>query len=129
MSILSQILDELKKPDDMGRDWYGWASNQLAHAAIGVAIAGLVGVSGGEHFLALLSALSFAAAKEFFDNRAGARLKDSLHDILFQLLGAGFSVAILTHNAPLAHWVAGTVSLALIAGIIKRIKKAITGVA
>lgn len=36
---LRAIISELKRPDDFGKDWYGYATNQLAHFVLGFSTA------------------------------------------------------------------------------------------
>lgn len=40
MSLIPYILAELETPSDQENDWYGWATNQMSHAMIGVLVAG-----------------------------------------------------------------------------------------
>jgi hypothetical protein len=78
--MIKLILAELGKPDDQGNDWYGWASNQLAHAFIGVILA--------IHF-GWIVAISTACLKEIFDIfKKPLSVIDSMTDIAFWSMGA-----------------------------------------
>ena len=42
MSILKTILSDLSTPDNFSRNWYGYATNQISHAALGFLLTALV---------------------------------------------------------------------------------------
>lgn len=116
MNLLNGILTELDTPDDQGRDWYGWASNQCAHAFLG-AVVGVLFVSHS-----VLVAGAIATLKELTDiiRVPSARtLRDSVQDIAFWLLGAW--VVSAGENLPVAIILT---AFALICGVIPRARKA-----
>ncbi|MCM0018910.1 MAG: hypothetical protein NBV67_02855 [Tagaea sp.] len=87
MSIVSKALAELERPDDQGRDWYGWTTNQLGHAFGYMAIAMVFGplIAGGG-----------AIIKEATDGlRAdtAAGWRDSAADLFFSGCGVALFVA------------------------------------
>lgn len=115
MKILQSIAKELRTPDDQGKDWYGWASNQLSHALFGVIIA--LHLPGGAIEVALIVAL----LKECFDlmqnfSRRGAI--DSLVDTAFWVIGAWLIVA---EDKMLATII---LAFALVCGVVPRVRKA-----
>ena len=85
MSLLSRMLEELKKPDDQGDDWYAWCTNQLSHSFLGVVCA--------LHF-GLLVAIALACLKEIGDLlKHPMNVADSMTDVAFWTLGAWLIVA------------------------------------
>lgn len=126
MKIITLIFKELKTPDDQGRDWYGWASNQMAHMLIGAVIAGLVAVTWGEATRAFIAALGFAIAKETLDDlRSSNLMRDSLQDVLFQAIGALIAVGIFTRIADLTYSAVSMGIVSLIAGVWPRARRAL----
>lgn len=126
MKIITLILRELKTPDDQGRDWYAWASNQMAHVLIGLTIAGLVAVTLNDLFLAGWVVLSFAVVKEMIDDIChGSTMGDSLQDIIFQLIGALLAVALYSNIQDLAYAAVSFGAVSLIAGIWPRARRAL----
>lgn len=113
MSILSRVIGELSKPDDQGDDWYGWASNQLSHAFIGLVLA--------VHF-GLLASVAVACVKEIADIiRKPTNVVDSITDVAFWSLGA---LLVYAEDKVLVTIV---IVFALVCGLIPRIRK-LTGV-
>lgn len=80
MTWLTTFLKELKRPDDQGRDWYGWVTNQLSHVCMGAMGYSVIG-----GFI-----LIFALFKETADIKRGGKFKDSLQDFLFWFMGVMF---------------------------------------
>ena len=115
MSIASRILSDLRTPDDQGRDWYGWASNQMAHAFLGT-LAAYAAYPGDE----VLTALICGALKEFTDLLRNpidlAAILDSVADISFWCLGAWIAV---TQGDPVAVIM---MAFALVCGVIPRLR-------
>ena len=109
MSILSRVIGELGKPDDQGDDWYGWASNQMSHAFIGLVLA--------VHF-GLLASVAVACVKEIADIiRKPKNAVDSAVDVAFWALGAWFAFADDKVLATIF------IAFALMCGIIPRVRK------
>ena len=117
MTILGNILTGLRTPDDQGRDWYGWASNQMAHAFLG-SLAAYAAYPGD----AVLVAFICGALKETLDLMRNpidrAALIDSVVDVAFWCFGA---------------WIASTqgdmvavilMGFALLCGVIPRVRAA-----
>ena len=66
--VLRAILAELARPDDQGRDWYGWLTAQAGHALLGVVLAGAWIMAGGAALTAwIVVGLVYALAKELPD--------------------------------------------------------------
>lgn len=115
MGLLSKFFKEIKTPDDQAGNWYAWASNQLSHAFLGATVA----TFSGSYWFVVTAIL--AMTKEGFDlSRAfsSSALKDSLTDIVFWILGAGFT-------AEPDYRIAFAVAIFVLAtyGIIRRMKK------
>jgi UPF0716 family protein affecting phage T7 exclusion len=110
MRIFPDLFKELKRPDDQGRDWYGWACNQMAHVALGFMGAVLFNIT---------VVLLFAAGKEAFDLYKGGKPTDSLADLTFWGIGAFFLTA--------PGFATVFLSILLLAGIVKRFKEAKRG--
>ncbi len=114
MNLLGRILKELKTPDDQGNDWYGWTSNQMAHALLGVVVA--LFFAGAPIEMAVI----IAALKEVGDlakNPARAVVQDSLQDILFWGLGAW----LVSAESPILPTL--VIAFALICGVVPRVRQ------
>lgn len=118
--VIRTILAELERADDQGRDWYGWATNQLGHAfgymAIATVVAALWAPDAGT-----LVAIGLAVAKELFDgfrtdNRQG--WKDCAVDLFFSATGA----ALVAFGTAWDLIALAAMAAALVAGIVKRIQ-------
>lgn len=111
MSLLGKLMDELKRPDDQGNDWYGWATNQMSHTLLGVVTA--------LHFpnAALQMAAIFALLKETADMFRGSKLSDSLVDVSFWMFGA----MLITLNDKISATI--LIVFALVCGVIPRLRK------
>jgi len=128
MSLISTILDQLETPDDQGRDWYGWASNQLSHAVLGLLYAGAVQLWLHSVGIGAAVAMTIALVKEFFDIRrvpTWRTAQDSLQDVLFQGIGAALASALYLRSSAIFILAAFFIAAALIIGIIPRARKAI----
>lgn len=125
MTWLAEILKELERPDDQGRDWYGWATNQMSHGLLGVAGVAVI-MAAVVPFVALGIVLALAATKEGYDLAKGGRFKDSVQDFAFQSLGGVLALALMTQDQ-VAAWAAVSVfSLGLLGGVIPRARRALT---
>lgn len=125
MSLIQNILKELERPDDQGRDWYGWATNQMSHGLLGVACVGVV-TAWLSPLIAFGIVLALAAIKEGYDLAKGGRFKDSAQDFAFQSLGGVLALALMTQDQ-VAAWAAVSVfSLGLLGGVIPRARRALT---
>jgi MFS superfamily sulfate permease-like transporter len=122
MKIVTYLLKELERPDDQGRDWYGWATNQMSHILLGLSISA-VALPLTTPLLSLMWALGAAAIKEVSDLLRGGNLKDSVQDLHFQLLGAFLAVFIFTNFCQGIWIVVATSALFLLCGVIPRVKK------
>ena len=124
MTWLTAILKELERPDDQGRDWYGWATNQMSHGLLGVAgVAVIMGVV--LPFVALGIVLALAATKEGYDLAKGGRFKDSVQDFAFQSLGGVLALALMTQDQIAAWATVGIFTLGLLGGVIPRARRAL----
>ena len=124
MKIITTILTTLETPDDQGNDWYAWATNQLSHAMIGVTLTG--GLSFLTHpITAFWLLMGYAIGKEIFDlsQKFNLRaLRDSLHDILFQMSGSWLAIGLFAHSLTL-FVVAVLLGVSLLAdGVASRIE-------
>ena len=124
MTWLTAILKELERPNDQGRDWYGWATNQMSHGLLGVAgVAVIMGVV--LPFVALGIVLALAATKEGYDLAKGGRFKDSVQDFAFQSLGGVLALALMTQDQIAAWATVGAFTLGLLGGVIPRARRAL----
>lgn len=115
MNILAVIATELRVPDDQGRDWYGWASNQLAHAFLGVCLAVIF------PWMGVTMAAIVGTLKELGDIIRAPQWRtvvDSLQDVLFWVLGAWVVVGP-DHGLPIM-----LTFMAIIMGVIPRARRA-----
>ena len=125
MKIITALLKELERPDDQGRDWYGWATNQMSHGLLGAAGVAVI-MAAVVPFVALGIVLALAATKEGYDLAKGGRFKDSVQDFAFQSLGGVLALALMTQDQ-VAAWAAVSVfSLGLLGGVIPRARRALT---
>lgn len=115
--MLKSIIDQLGMPDDQGRDWYGWATNQCAHGFLGVITALLF--SGAPIQMTLILALLKEAADLLRVTRLRT-VRDSAQDIAFALLGACLVIA-----GDLLPAVVIVIVFFLLLGIIPRARKAL----
>lgn len=112
--MIKKIMAELKLLDDQGRDWYGWATNQLSHAFLGVAVA--VHFPQGGIEVALIIAL-LKECSDLMRDFSRCTLFDSAQDVLFWALGA----CLITLNDKIS--VSVLILFALICGIVPRIRR------
>jgi hypothetical protein len=124
MKIITALLNELERPDDQGMNWYAWATNQMSHALLGVALAAVI-LTFSTDAAAMTAVFVFAFGKELLDIMRGGRFKDSVQDLSFQLMG-GLLAACLFTNTREGVWLAvAFLSLWIIAGIIPRARMAL----
>lgn len=117
MISFRDILKELGKSDDQGRDWYGWATNQTAHAFVGVGLAVITG-----SIAAVVAISCIKEAGDVFRSLSVRTVRDSLVDIAFVLLGAG--VVLCT---PYSELMVVLVAMGLLIGIVPRARLALGG--
>ena len=123
MKWLDVVLMELSRPDDQGRDWYGWATNQMAHGFLGVAFTIL---AVWLYFkILVLPIVIFATFKEAYDLVRGGDYLDSAADWFFMVSGGIIAQAMIKGNEDLYINTLLIVIVGLIAGIVSRITKAI----
>ena len=94
---LRAILAEISRPSAQKDSWFLWAAAQMAHAMIGVLLAGalLFFLPGAWAFA--VASLGYALAKEVPDHlrqRGWANARDSVQDALFVAAGAALAVAL-----------------------------------
>jgi hypothetical protein len=137
MLILSTIWNELKTPDGYPVDWYGYATNQVTHLAMGFAF---VCILSGLHFamfgeFAQKGALWFTAAMVYAVyelSSQGWNGKDTVEDwVFFSIYGAVPPIAMFSEievgnpellvNSQIAAPVIGVVVAHLIGGILARV--------
>lgn len=123
MRIITLILQELNRPDDQKRDWYGWVTNQMGHFTIGVIITAIALQLLPIHF-AILPALVFAGGKESIDMFRNSSFKDSLIDWIFQGVGGIFSVVFFIKNMDFLNLTIGSFLVFLVFGVIPRVRRA-----
>lgn len=119
------VARELARPDDQGRDWYAWGTAQLAHAAIGVALAGAACLAGlAPVTAALVAGGGYAVAKELPDllRAPGWRTaRDCLRDALFVAGGAAVAAALHAGSVPAFAWAVAAVLIGLAVGVYQRV--------
>jgi hypothetical protein len=94
---LRLILDELARPSAQKADWFAWAAAQLAHAMIGVVLAGVLAFLLPGVWAFAIAAVGYAVVKELPDYRRApgwAAARDCLQDAAFVAAGAALAVAI-----------------------------------
>jgi hypothetical protein len=122
-----RVVAELAKPDAQRRDWFGWASVQMAHMLIGVVPTAALVVAFGWPALIVAAcvAAAYAAGKELPDLarvRTWAGLRDSIHDAGFVAAGGVFIGAALEGRAIMAWAVLVAAAAGLAAGVAARIQ-------
>jgi hypothetical protein len=122
---VKQILAELARPDAQKASWFAWAAAQLAHAMIGVVLAGALLFFLPALWAFAIAALGYALAKEVPDYRrapgwAGAR--DCTQDALFVTAGAALAVALWGAHDRLFLVAVGAAVVGLGIGIYERIR-------
>ena len=137
MNILTTIWKELNTPDGYPADWYGYATNQVTHLAMGFAAACLLS---NFHFyifdeFARKGALWFAIALMYAVYELSAQGwngKDTVEDwVFFSVYGAGVPIVIFTElevgspmlsiNSQLVVPVIAVIVAHLLGGVVARI--------
>ncbi|MCA6392164.1 MAG: hypothetical protein IM607_12320 [Cytophagales bacterium] len=125
VSPIETIVSFLELQDDQGNDWYGWASNQLSHAFLGVFFSGLVLVLGGAWYYAIGLLVVLGVAKKLADWSKQILtwkvVRDTIQDLLFFINGGVFSLSILYGSIVLFVYATISVSSLLVSGIVARI--------
>jgi hypothetical protein len=126
--VIRAILAELARPDDQGRDWYGWLTAQAGHALLGVVAAGAWIMAGGDVLAAWISVgLVYALAKEVPDYLSAPSwrtARDSLRDALFVSGGAGLAATLAAASA--LFWLAlAALAVGLALGTYQRAARAL----
>ena len=97
LNRLRAILSEINRPSAQRDSWFGWASVQTAHTAIGVALAGVLLFFLPPIWAFAVASLGYALVKElpdYFRAPSWAGARDSVQDALFVTAGAAQAVAI-----------------------------------
>lgn len=103
MNILKTILSDLSTPDNFSRNWYGYATNQISHTALGFIAASMVafvwfcflGEFAPKEYSWALTASVYAA----WELRKPSW--DSLEDfIFFAIYGAGSATMLFSEVSP-----------------------------
>ena len=106
MDLIRKVIAELRKPEDFGGDWYGYATNQLSHFVLGFTTACVFSAG---HFWAFgefmeKGALWFVIAFIYAIWEIGVqpwRGFDSVEDWLFYAAyGAGAAIILFTEISP-----------------------------
>jgi hypothetical protein len=121
---LRLILDELARPSAQKADWFAWAAAQLAHAMIGVALAGALAFLLPGVWAFAIAALGYAVAKEVPDYLRApgwAAARDGVQDAAFVAAGAALAVAIHGADGLLFCLVLGVAAAGLAAGVWVRL--------
>jgi hypothetical protein len=124
MAKLRLIWAELARPSAQKADWFGWAAAQMAHAMIGVALAGALAFLLPGLWAFGIAALGYAAVKElpdFLRAPGWAAARDATQDALFVAAGAAMAVAIHGADALLFGLVLAASAAGLGVGVLQRI--------
>ena len=125
-SRVKQILAELARPDAQKASWFAWAAAQLAHAMIGVVLAGALLFFLPALWAFAIAALGYALAKELPDYRRApgwAAARECTQDALFVTAGAALAVALWGAHDRLFFVAVGAAVVGLGIGIYGRIRK------
>jgi hypothetical protein len=126
--VVRAILAELRRPDDQGRDWYGWLTAQAGHALLGVVLAGAWVQAGGDALAAwVVVGLVYAVAKELPDYavaQSWRTARDCLRDALFVSGGAGLAATLAT-GSPLFWAALAAIAAGLAIGTYQRAARAL----
>lgn len=94
---LRAILAEINRPSAQKDSWFAWAAAQMAHALIGVALAGALLFFLPPIWAFAVAALGYAVLKEvpdYLQSRTWANARYCTQDALFVTAGAALAVAI-----------------------------------
>lgn len=121
MGKIWTVFSDLMTPDNQAGDWYGWATNQLSHAMLGVVAGGLAVALGFSFSLTLAFVAAVVVTKELGDLARGADIWDSANDAAFQLIGVAFAGSLYLHSF-IGMSVSAAVGIGLLAyGIFTRV--------
>jgi hypothetical protein len=121
---LRLILNELARPSAQKADWFAWAAAQLAHAMIGVALAGALAFLLPDALAFAIAAYGYALMKELPDYLRApdwAAARDCIQDAAFVAAGAALAVAISRADALLFGLVLAAGVAGLAAGVWVRL--------
>jgi hypothetical protein len=121
---LRLILKELAQPSAQKADWFAWAAAQMAHAMIGVVLAGALAFLLPGAWAFAIAAVGYAVAKELPDYLRApgwAAARDCIQDAAFVAAGAALAVAIMCVDAALFGLVLATAFAGLALGVWARI--------
>lgn len=105
-AVIRKILSDLSTPASFRRDWYGWATNQLAHITLGVILAALLSFA---NFMTIgefaYKGILFAMVAVLFAAQQGKQwtLKpwDTFEDFVFTVVyGAGTVIIMFDEVEP-----------------------------
>ena len=120
------ILAELNNPSAQRDQWFLWCAAQMAHALIGVAIAGALMFFIPTWWAFGVAALGYALLKElpdFFQQRSWANARDCVQDTLFVTSGAALAVAIEGGHVTLFIVAVLSASAGLVWGTLDRLAR------
>jgi hypothetical protein len=114
--VARAILAELRRPDDQGASWYGWATAQAGHALLGLFLSAAAVMLGAPAVATwVVVSIFYALIKEVPDYAMAPSwraARDCLRDWLFVVGGSGAAVTL--HAASPWFWPA---MLAVIVGL------------
>lgn len=123
---LRVVLAKLGSPGAQKKDWFAWASGQLAHSFMGVVVAGGLLFAVSPLWAFVIPALSYAMLKElpdFLKEPTWATARDCVQDSLFVAAGAALAVAIAGQHDRLFFVIIAAMLAGLFIGVHQRIKK------
>ena len=105
-AVVRKIYRDLATPSDFAGDWYGWASNQTAHIAVGIILTAAVSLvsysilgtfAQKSNLFAIVGAIIIATQARSLP----VRFWDTIEDTVFMLLyGAGSAILLFNEVAP-----------------------------
>jgi ABC-type phosphate transport system permease subunit len=119
------ILAELNTPSAQRDQWFLWCAAQMAHALIGVVMAGALMFFIPAWCAFGTTALGYALAKEipdFLRERSWANARDCVQDTLFVTAGAALAVAIEGGHVTLFLAAVFAAAIGLVWGTLIRLK-------
>lgn len=126
LNRLRAILAEINRPSAQRDSWFGWASVQTAHTAIGVALAGVLLFFLPSMWAFAVASLGYALLKElpdYFRAPGWAGARDSVQDAFFVTAGAAQAVAIQGKDIVLFFVALIAAAIGLWLGITARLSK------
>ena len=119
------ILAELNTPSAQRDQWFLWCAAQMAHALIGVVMAGALMFFIPAWCAFATAAIGYALAKEipdFLRERSWANARDCVQDTLFVTAGAALAVAIEGGHVTLFLAAVFAAAIGLVWGTLIRLK-------